>query len=213
MKISEEEYVDRYVLSKEEYRSVWRPIQEKIFRVTEDPKNPITPTAQVFKSGFQFRFRGGGGRYMEPELKMLKGFLADIGEGTFVMVENPGATGLSKFRNFRFPADITWDQYSSGGEEALPLLITMNRHFYVFGESDRWGIYISEGLNLDIVGLKGEAVVDAFQENFSVDEDKSMDAVIYEFAHLPGDMSAKYTKSRLTLFGQFASNYLAPGHS
>jgi hypothetical protein len=143
---------------------------------------------------------------------MLKGFLADIGEEMFIIAENPGSTGLSKSQDYRFPADITWGEYTSGGEEALPLRL-MDRDFYLFGESDRWGIYISEGLNLDIVGLKGEDVVEAFQENFSIDEKESMSAIIDEFTRHLGEMSAKYTEKRLELFGEFVSNYLAPGRS
>lgn len=207
------EYVEKYVLSEEEYESTWKPVQERVFRLTTDPDDPITPKKQVFQPGFQFRFRGGGIPFNEEDITMLRGFLQEIGEESFIMSEHAWDPEKSKWRDYRFPADITWEEFRSGGEEAEPVLIILHNDLYVFGESGRWGIYICEGLNWDIIGLQGEDLVSAFDRHFGSDAASSVDVVASELSSHVDRHTEKYVRIRLKLFGEVARNYLTTGAS
>lgn len=207
------EYVEKYVLSDEEYDSTWRPIQRKVFQLSKNPDTPILPPDQIFQPDFRFRFRGGGVTFYEDYVNMLRGFLQEIGEESFVINEHAWDPESSKWRDYRFPADITWEEFRSGGEEAEPVLIILHNDLYVFGESARWGIYISHEFNWDIIGLKGDDLVSAFDRHFETDAASSVDVVASELTDQVDMFGEKHAKNRLKLFGQVARNYLTMGQS
>jgi hypothetical protein len=207
------EYVEKYVLSDEEYESTWRPAQKKVFRLTVNPDDPVTPPDQVFQPGFQFRFRWAGSPFHRDYINMLRGFMQEIGEESFITSEHSWQPEKSKWRDYRFPADITWEAFRSGGMEAEHVLIILNSDLYVFGESARWGIYISQGLNWDIIGLDGDDLAAAFDRYFGTSAESSVDAVATELSDSVDRRSENDVRTRLKLFGEVARNYLTMGES
>jgi hypothetical protein len=207
------EYVEKYVLSEEKYKSDWRPVQKEVFRLTANPDDPVTPPDQVFQPGFQFRFRWAGAPFHRDYINMLRGFMQEIGETSFIVSEHPWEPEKSKWRDYRFPADITWEEFRSGGMEAERMLIILNSDLYAFGESGRWGIYICQGLNWDVIGLKSDDLVYAFDRHFGTSAESSVDAVATELSDSVDRRSEKNVRTRLKLFGEVARNYLTTGRS
>ncbi|MCI0616189.1 hypothetical protein L0244_24675, partial [bacterium] len=131
--------------------------------------SPIVPPRQVFTSGMQFLFMRGGSPLTSRDLDCLNAFLDSTSEDCFVIVENMGSTGLSPQHKYIFPKGISWEIFTSGGETTIPLSVFLDRDLFIFGSHGKWGIYSSEGLNINIVGVRDHSLFDSFQQIFSID--------------------------------------------
>lgn len=163
------DFVQKYTLDEPTYLKEWLPIQEQVFCVSRDVMSPIVPPNQVFRQGMQFLFMRGGAPFTSRDLECLNTFLESAREDYFVIVENIGSTGLPAEHRYVFPKGISWESYTSGGETTIPLTIFLDRDLFVFGPSGRWGIYCSEGLSIDIVGIRDHSLFDSFRQIFSID--------------------------------------------
>lgn len=157
-----EEYLQKYWLAEEEYLSVWKPIQDKIF--VQDKGLPEL----VYRAEFEMIALRGGCLFLEEDFKQLQKAMQEIGEEYFVIVQHSQdfTDGEPMFR-MKFPVNITWEELTSGNYISAVLLEMSYNEYFVFGKSGNWGKYSANDYEypLDIIGFKPE-LAHIFQEYF-----------------------------------------------
>ncbi|MBK1442510.1 hypothetical protein JHJ32_21100 [Parapedobacter sp. ISTM3] len=157
-----EEYLKKYWLPEQEYLSVWKPIQDKIFVQGKSLPNLI------YHSEFEMIVANGGCLFLEEDFKQLQKAILSIGEMYFVVVQNiqEYTNGEPMFR-MKFPVNITWEELISGNYISAVLLEMSLNEYFVFGENGNWGKYSANDYEhpLDIIGFKSE-LAPIFQEHF-----------------------------------------------
>lgn len=165
-------FINKYVLTDEDYLSDWSAVQERIFSISKDAHNPIWLPERVFSIEYNYNVFLPGGFLIDADyLENLKSFLSGLSELVFVMIENDWIKNSYKGPHFIFPASITWEEYKSGGAIVEPLITSFDRDYYIFGKTDRWGLYLSSGLDLIVAGFKDEATAIEFNKCFNINED------------------------------------------
>jgi len=149
-----ENYLERYWLSENEYRSIWEPIQKQIFVHEKDGL-----TNFIFADGFKiFAFRGGC-LFDQEDFERLQRCFTAIGESYFVIVENSfGNQELVPRFRMKFPTVIDWKELISGNFVSSILVEMPHKEYFVFGNSGGWGKYVANDYKdpLDILGFKPE---------------------------------------------------------
>lgn len=173
-------YLEKYWLDITEFNSCWLPIKNKIF----NPDSKDLPEL-MFDEGFELLAQKAGILFTKEEYYALQKCMKAAGDQFFVIIENkhtPHAIGSDHIRlRFKYPVNTTWSELCNGNEEHLTteissydLLINPQKHFFVFGDSGKWGKYTANAYSytpLDIIGFKPE-LASIFSEQFKQPEDE-----------------------------------------
>lgn len=131
-----------------------------IFHVAESIDKVICPPDQVFRNqDFEFLLTAGGHLVEDDEqYNDLMRLLIEIGETTFTIKENIGATLTDRKKTFEalFSVNSDLKEFDSKiGEFDEHFGMTI-LHWFVHGKSKNWGIYIAEYPTINIIGCTSE---------------------------------------------------------
>jgi hypothetical protein len=147
-------YSEKYWLSDSEYELKWKSIQKSIF-----PKIDNTLPNLIFSERFKLYVVGGGCLFVEEDFDKLKQCMEAIGEKYFIVIENDFGGWLKEpaFK-LKFPANISWLEINSGNFASASFIESIDKEFFVLGESGKWGKYSANDYDypLDIIGCKPE---------------------------------------------------------
>ena len=138
-----ENYLKKYGLfdDKDEDWKAVKEMQESIFHL--DKRLPD----MIFKKDFEYIGLLGGGIFEEKDFNQFKSCLDKIGEKTFVVVQDLFRYELETIRHtlkMKYPADISWEELMSGNYISTILFEGFECDYYVFGNNDEWGMYVSD---------------------------------------------------------------------
>jgi hypothetical protein len=144
-----------------------------IFYVAKSPDKVICPPDQVFRiRNFEFLLTAGG-HLVEDDLQYdeLMKLLIDIGESSFTVKENIGATRTDKSKAFeaKFSVNSNLKKFDNKISEFDGDFGMMTFHWFVHGQSKDWGIYIAEYPTIKIIGCTSE-LVEKFRRVFRIEE-------------------------------------------
>lgn len=163
-----EDYLQKYWLSEQEYLSVWKPIQDKIFV----PGKRLPDL--VYRSDFEMIALRGGCLFLEEDFKQLQNVMQEVGEEYFVIVQHSQdfTDGEPMFR-MKFPVNITWKELTSGNYISAVLFEMSYNEYFVFGKSGEYGKYAANDYEfpLDIIGFK-PALASVFREQFMLPKEE-----------------------------------------
>ena len=175
-----EKFLEKFWLSLQELNDFWLPIKDKIFYSDSEDLPDL-----MFKEGYELMAQRGGILFTKEEYHALQNCMRIAGDKYFVFIENKLSrieeSDLPHLR-FKFPVETTWDMLNNGDEDfpdiSFDILFIMNKHFFVFGDSGKWGKYAASNYYdtpLDIIGFKPE-ISAVFIESFnqSVQEQKEI---------------------------------------
>jgi len=161
-----EEYLQKYWLPEQEYLSIWKPIQDKVFVQGKNLPDLI------YHSEFDMIVANGGCLFDEENFKQLQKTMQEIGEEHFIVIQSVQeyTIGEPTFR-MKFPVNITWKELISGNYISAVLIEMSLNEYYVFGASGIWGKYTATDYirSLDIIGFKPELSF-VFREQFKQSE-------------------------------------------
>lgn len=147
-----EEYLAKYWLSNEEYKSVSELTLKKIFDNQE-----IGLPNLVFSKEFDLLVLEGGCLFVEEDFNKLQKCILQLGDNFLFIIENNFGGNLKEptFR-MKFPTDISWQELNSGNFVSSTLLESIHKEYFVFGEGGLWGKYSANDYDfpLDIIGFK-----------------------------------------------------------
>lgn len=158
-------YFEKYWLNREEYMEKWLPIQNTIY----DGAGNLFPDVK-FKSNFEIIALRGGAIFIEEHFALLQQCLQIIGDSYFVIVENADEYSPhhgQPILRFKYPANITWNELTSGGYVSEELFEAPFKEYFVFGNTGTWGKYVANDYvyPLDIIGFQKE-YSEVFRERF-----------------------------------------------
>jgi hypothetical protein len=158
-------YFEKYWLDRKEYIDKWLPIQNTIY----DGAGNVFPDVK-FKSEFEIIALRGGLIFTEEGFALLQQCMLQIGDSHFVIVENANEYEPhhgEPILRFKYPANITWDELTSGGYVSLELFQIPVKEYFVFGDTGTWGKYVANDYvyPLDIIGFQKE-YAEVFREHF-----------------------------------------------
>ena len=157
-----EEYLQKYWLPEQEYLSVWKPIQDKVFVQSKSLPDLI------YHPEFEMIALRGGCLFLEEDFLQLQKVMQEVGEEYFVIIQHSQdfTEGEPMFR-MKFPVNITWEELTSGNYISAVLLEMSYNEYFVFGSKGNWGKYSANDYEnpLDIIGFKPE-LAHIFQEHF-----------------------------------------------
>ena len=144
----------------------------EIFHVSESADKIICPPDQVFKNrDFEFLLTAGG-HLVEDDTQYddFMELLMEIGEKTFIVKENIGATLTDRKTPFEATFSVKsklkdFDAKIKDFDEHFGMTIL---HWFVCGQSKEWGIYIAEFPTVNIIGCTSE-LVDDFRKVFKIE--------------------------------------------
>ncbi|SFB86129.1 hypothetical protein SAMN05421780_101795 [Flexibacter flexilis DSM 6793] len=158
-----EMYLQKYWLPEQEYLSVWKPIQDKIFVQGKNLPDLI------YHSIFDMMALKGGCLFLEEDFKQLQRTMQEVEEEYFVIIQHSQdfTEGEPMFR-MKFPVNITWEELTSGNYISAVLLEMSYNNYLVFGSKGNWGKYSANDFEnpVDIIGFKPE-LAHIFQKYFS----------------------------------------------
>ena len=166
-------YLENYWLDVNELNNDWLPIKNNIFN--SDSKD--LPEL-MFNENFELIAQKAGILFTKEEYISLQKCMKIAGDEYFVIIENEYARNTTSNHirlRFKFSIDTTWKELSNGDEKNLTteissydLLLNPQKHFFVFGDSGKWGKYTANDFGdtpLDIIGFKSELAT-IFKECF-----------------------------------------------
>ena len=146
-----EKYLEKYWLPEQEYRTIWKPIQDKIFY--QDASLPEL----VYRPDFEIIALRGGCLFEEKDFKDFQKSLEEIGEQYFVVIQHSQefTKGEPMFK-MKFPVSITWEELTSGNYVSAVLFQMNYNEYLLFGLKGNWGKYSATDYDnpLDIIGFK-----------------------------------------------------------
>lgn len=166
-------YLENYWLGVNELNNNWLPIKNRIFNSYSKDLPEL-----MFNEGFELIAQKAGILFTKVEYEALQKCMKVAGDEYFVIFENKTAGNTMPDYHplrFKFPVNTTWKELSNGDEKNLTtdissydLLLNPQKHFFVFGDSGKWGKYTANDYHdtpLDIIGFKPE-VAHLFQQHF-----------------------------------------------
>jgi hypothetical protein len=163
-----EEFLKKYWLPEQQYVSIWKPIQDNIF--IEGKGLPEL----IYRSNFEIIALRGGCLFIEEDFKQLQKSFQSIGEEQFVIIQHSQdfTEGEPMFR-MKFPANITWEELTSGNYISAVLLEMSYNEYFVFGSKGNWGKYSANDYEypLDIIGYNPK-LAPVFKEIFKKSEEE-----------------------------------------
>ena len=173
----------------------------KIFKIAIDKQKVICPPEQVFaRPDFDFLLTIGGDLVNdENEYRKLIELLENIGETEFYICENIGATITERNNPFQTTIILKDDFkiFKEKVREFEPPFGWTSNHFFIFGQKESWGIYISEYPTINIIGCD-KKLSDEFRQVFSINGNG--------FSELKEFIGQEY-KSRPNLMNEFINQY------
>ncbi len=173
----------------------------RCFRISETEEGVLWPPDQVFVNpNFVFLLTIGGNLVDgDDEYQRLMKLLKELGETEFYILENIGATSTERTTPFQatISVDSDDDYFQKVGKSFDPEFGFLPYSFFVFGNSDNWGIYLCEHPTINIIGCTAEIV-----ENFS----KVYDVVENGFIELV-DFIAKEYQYKMEPLEKLVNNY------
>lgn len=162
------EYLEKYLLSDEEYYNVWKPLENKIF-ITGNSGLPEL----VFAEQYNIIALSGGKTFDESDFRLMQECMHSVGNKYFVIVEHPVYKDIREVPPLRmkFPIDITWKEICSGNFISSIILESPFNEYYIYGDTDAWGEYIASEYDyaFNIIGFESK-----FSEVFNMRFRKSM---------------------------------------
>ena len=130
------------------------------------------PPDQVFKNqDFEFLLTTGG-HLVEDDAQYLDfmNLLKKIGETRFFVKENIGATRTNRKLPFEATFSVNSDlkEFDAKIREFDEHFGMMISHWFIHGQSKKWGIYIAEFPTINIIGCTGE-LADSFRNVFKIE--------------------------------------------
>ena len=179
-----ESYLKKYGLYSN-WESNWEELQKSIFYL--DRQLPD----MIFKKDFEFISLLGGVTFEQEDFEQLQSCLQQIGERKFYVVQD--TYGMSPDQKkyalkMKYPSNIGWDELMSGNFISTILFETYPNHYYVFGDSGAWGMYVATdyvdeavnpaGTPIRIIGFdpKYRAI---FRDTFEIPEGEYCENVDY----------------------------------
>lgn len=164
-------FLEKFWLCNKELTSDWEAVKAIIFSKSFKRVPDV-----LFNEGFEVIAQRGGTLFTEDEYLSLQECMKLAGDKFFVVVENrlirDKANNDLPYLQFKFPVYTTWQELNNEDENypdiAYDLLWIMNKEFFVFGDSGKWGKYAAcdyYDTPLDIIGFKPE-LASIFQEHF-----------------------------------------------
>ena len=143
-----------------------------IFNIAGSTDKVICPPDQVFKNhDFEFLITAGG-HLVEDEIEYsnFMKLLEKIGETEFTVKENIGATLTERETAFEAKLSVSssledFDAKIREFDEHFGMVIW---HWFVYGQSKKWGIYIAEFPTINIIGCTSE-LADDFRKIFKIE--------------------------------------------
>ena len=175
----------QYEISKDEYKNIWLPIQNKIFTGEH-----VSLPQMVFKPTYRILpILGGDIPFEEDEFNFLKKFVQSIGDRYIIFIqaitdgygvfssngqEIPFEEALNKeyILMYKIPLHISWKYVLKNNKEPG---FFHTENFFIYSESARWGKYVANADALDIYGVKKEyePFFGAFLQELIDDEEKA----------------------------------------
>jgi hypothetical protein len=161
-----------------------------IFNLAASRENVLSPPDQVFKNA-QFEFLLSSGGHLadnEKEFDALMDLLKEIGEESFTICENIGATLTERTQAFKATVNVqsTLAEFDEKVAHFDPDFGMFIWHWFVYGTRKDWGIYIAEWPTLLIIGCVPE-LVDKFRTVYKINgngyEDEK-ECIEQEFSNL-----------------------------
>ena len=164
-------FLEKFWLSDEEITNDWEAVKNTVFTKSFKRLPDV-----LFNEGFEMIAQRGGTLFIEDEYSLLQECMKVAGDNFFVLIENRFIREKTDndlpYLQFKFPVCTSWEELNNGDENypdiAYDLLWIMNKEFFVFGDSGKWGKYAAcdyYDTPLDIIGFKSELVT-IFQEHF-----------------------------------------------
>lgn len=164
-------FLEKFWLSDKEISNDWEAVKNTIF--SKDFKR--LPDI-LYDKDFEIIAQRGGTLFIENEYLLLQECMKIAGDNFFVLIENKfirERTGSDlPYLQFKFPVTTSWEELNNGNENypdiAHDLLWVMNKEFFVFGDSGKWGKYAACDYfetPLDLIGFRSE-LSPIFQEYF-----------------------------------------------
>ena len=176
VRILSDKFLNEYWLPNEEMLNFWLPIKNRIFR----PDSKDLPDL-IFRKDFELIVQRGGILFTKEEYYALQNCMKIAGDKYFVLIENEfvrNTKGGFPHLRFKFPINTTWETLNNGDENypdiSFETLFIMDKHFFVFGDSGKWGKYSAGNYGytpLDIIGFNPE-LAPVFQEHFKLPKEE-----------------------------------------
>lgn len=146
------EYLRKYWLPESEYENAWKETKESIFVTRQSALSE-----PVFRSSFQVITKLGGCLFVEEEFHRFQDCFKVIDEPYLIIVESGiGGDPETPLFRLKYPSDITWHEFTSGGYISSILIEMPHNEYYVFGRLGEWGKYSGNDhpYPVDIIGFK-----------------------------------------------------------
>jgi hypothetical protein len=149
-------------LTEQEYLSIWKPIQDKVFIQSKSLPDLI------YHPEFEIIALTGGCLFLQEDFLQLQKAILEVGEEYFVIIQHSQdfTEGEPMFR-MKFPVTISWEELTSGNYISAVLLEMSYNKYFVFGSKGNWGKYSANDYDypLDIISFKAP-LAHIFQEHF-----------------------------------------------
>ena len=164
-------FLEKFWLSEKEISNDWEAVKNTVF--SKDFKR--LPDL-LYDKDFEMIAQRGGTLFIENEYLLLQECMKIAGDSFFVLIENRFIRERTDndlpHLQFKFPVNTSWEELNNGNENypdiAHDLLWVMNKEFFVFGDSGKWGKYAAcdyFDTPLDLIGFKS-VLSPIFQEYF-----------------------------------------------
>ena len=142
-----------------------------VFKISNTKENVVHPPEQVFlKSDFMYMLTIGG-HIAGTEIKYqnLMNCLKKFNEKDFFIHENLGATITDREMPFyaKIPVSSNLSDFNNIVNLFDPPFGFHTNNFFIYGQSDSWGIYICEYPTINIIGCK-ENLIQDFSEVYDI---------------------------------------------
>ena len=161
-----ESYLKRYWLSAAQYAQDWQALHSRIFAA--EKRLP----GMIFKQDWGFVSLLGGAMLGERDIAHLQRCMQVIGDRSFVVIQDTfgmDADQLSYAFRLKYPATISWTELVSGNYISAALFDLPEHHYYLFGDSGKWGVYIAsdEIESVNLIGFE-KSYSQLFRTSFNI---------------------------------------------
>ena len=164
-----------------------------LFRTGAGKQDVVCPPEPVFaNTAFELLLMIGVGVADAAEYGQFTQLLKSIGESEFYITENLGATVTDREVPYHTIINLedSFATFKEKWEAFDPPFGWFINHFYLYGKSKDWGIYICEYPTINIIGCKRE-LSQGFREVFSIKGNgyaEIRDFVAQEFSIAPAHL-------------------------
>lgn len=180
-----EEYLEKYGMPSTLYESNWAKAHNSIFNLNKQLPD------MIFKKDFEFVSLLGGVMFEERDFEQFKSCIRKIGERSFAVVQDTYGFGLKQLSyslNMNYPIDISWEELMSGNFISAVLFEYVENDYYLFGNSEEWGMYVANEYIDESVSLAGNPIRiigfdkghrDTFRETFEIPDGQCYENLDY----------------------------------